>query len=64
MAAEDVRQRQLALMVSQRQLTQAKADHALLIAGAWKPDKDIARARSSRRALRSSKRKPRSSAPW
>jgi HlyD family secretion protein len=44
MAAEDVLQRRLALEVAQRQLLQARADHALLKAGAWEPDKVIARA--------------------
>jgi len=44
MADEDVRQRQLALEVARQQLSQAKADNALLKAGAWEPDKAIARA--------------------
>jgi multidrug resistance efflux pump len=44
MADEDVRQRQLALDVARQQLSQAKADDALLKAGAWAPDKAIARA--------------------
>jgi multidrug resistance efflux pump len=44
MAVEDVNQRVLALAVAQRQLAQARADDALLKAGAWKFDKDIARA--------------------
>jgi multidrug resistance efflux pump len=44
MAEEDVRQRQLSLEVARQQLTQARADLALLKAGAWKPDMDIARA--------------------
>src|SRR5262249_23350846 len=42
MADEDVSQRELALEVARQQQAQAKADHALLQAGAWKPDKDIA----------------------
>jgi multidrug resistance efflux pump len=42
MAGEDINQRQLALEIARQQLAQAKADHALLKAGAWKPDKDIA----------------------
>jgi multidrug resistance efflux pump len=42
MAVEDVRQRQLALEVTRQQLLQAKADLALLKAGAWAPDKTIA----------------------
>jgi multidrug resistance efflux pump len=42
MADEDVTQRQLGLETARQQLAQAKADHALLNAGAWKPDKDIA----------------------
>jgi HlyD family secretion protein len=44
MAAEEVIQRQLTLDVARQQLTQVKAEHALLKAGAWKPDIDIARA--------------------
>jgi multidrug resistance efflux pump len=44
MADEDIRQRQLALEVARQQLTQAKADDSLLKAGAWGPDKAIARA--------------------
>lgn len=44
MAAEDVQQRQLALEVARRQLIQARADHDLLKAGAWEPDRAIARA--------------------
>src|SRR5262249_44223758 len=43
-AEEDFRQRQLALQTARRQLSQAKADHQLLKAGAWGPDKAIARA--------------------
>lgn len=42
MADEDVIQRQLALEVGRQQLTQAKADHELLRAGAWKADKEVA----------------------
>jgi multidrug resistance efflux pump len=42
MAEEDSNQRQLALEVARQQLAQARADHELLKAGAWKPDKDIA----------------------
>lgn len=42
MADEDVNQRQLALEVARQQLAQAKADHELLKAGAWEPDKKIA----------------------
>src|SRR6516162_2381819 len=44
MAEEDLSQRQLSLAVAQRQLSQAKAQDALLKAGAWRFDKDIARA--------------------
>jgi HlyD family secretion protein len=44
MPAEDTQQRQLALEVARQQLTQAEAEYALLKAGAWKPDLDIARA--------------------
>jgi multidrug resistance efflux pump len=43
-AEEEAKQRQLALEVARQQLAQARADHALLKAGAWKPDKEIARA--------------------
>jgi multidrug resistance efflux pump len=42
MADEDANQRVLALETARQQLGQANADHALLKAGAWKPDKDIA----------------------
>lgn len=42
MAAEDIAQRHLAQEVAKQQLSQATADHDLLKAGAWKPDKDIA----------------------
>jgi HlyD family secretion protein len=42
MSEEDVSQRQLGLNVAQQELAQAKMDLALLKAGAWKPDKDIA----------------------
>ena len=41
---EDYRQRQLALEEGRQQLARAEAEHALLRAGAWKPDKAIARA--------------------
>jgi len=41
-ADEDGIQKQLALETARQQLGQARADHALLNAGAWKPDKDIA----------------------
>jgi multidrug resistance efflux pump len=44
MPREDVIQRRLSLEVARRQLAQAKADHALLVAGAWKADLDVARA--------------------
>jgi multidrug resistance efflux pump len=44
MASEDVRQRQLNLEMARRQLVQAKANNQLLKAGAWYPDKEIARA--------------------
>jgi multidrug resistance efflux pump len=44
MAAEDVRQRDLTLQVARRQLAQAKMEHELLKAGAWQPDKAIAKA--------------------
>lgn len=44
MAAEDIRQRQLSLMVASRQLLQAKTEYDLLKAGAWAPDKNIAKA--------------------
>jgi multidrug resistance efflux pump len=44
MAIEDVNQRTLALAVARQQLAQAKAEDALLKAGAWKFDKDIASA--------------------
>ncbi len=44
MAAEDVRQRALSLSMARQQLTQTQADLALLEAGAWKPDKEIAAA--------------------
>jgi len=44
MAQEDIRQRQLTLAMTRQQLLQAKADYALLEAGAWEPDKAIARA--------------------
>jgi multidrug resistance efflux pump len=43
MAEEDFRQRKLSLLVARRQLLQAKKEHELLKAGAWKPDLDIAR---------------------
>jgi multidrug efflux pump subunit AcrA (membrane-fusion protein) len=43
-ADEDANQRALTLAVAQRQLTQARAEDALLKAGAWKFDKDIASA--------------------
>jgi multidrug resistance efflux pump len=41
---EEARQRLLALGVAREQLAQAQAEYALLKAGAWKPDLDIARA--------------------
>jgi multidrug resistance efflux pump len=41
---EDYRYRQLALEEARQQLARAEAEHALLQAGAWKPDKVIARA--------------------
>lgn len=44
MSQEEIRQRQLALQAARRQLVQAKADYELLKAGAWGPDKAIARA--------------------
>jgi multidrug resistance efflux pump len=44
MPEEDISQRGLALEVARQQLTQAKAEYDLLNAGAWAPDKDIARA--------------------
>jgi multidrug resistance efflux pump len=44
MAEEDVNQRSLATQVARRQLIQARAEHALLMAGAWGADKEIARA--------------------
>jgi multidrug resistance efflux pump len=44
MAEEDVSQRALASAVAAQQLAQAKAENALLKAGAWQFDKDIARA--------------------
>jgi multidrug resistance efflux pump len=44
MTEEDISQRDLGLAVARRQLTQAKAEDALLKAGAWHYDKDIAQA--------------------
>jgi multidrug resistance efflux pump len=44
LADEDVNQRLLTLGVAQKQLAQAKAEDALLKAGAWQFDKDIAAA--------------------
>jgi multidrug resistance efflux pump len=44
MAEEDVRQRTLTTAVVRQQLAQAKANLALLKAGAWSPDKVIAQA--------------------
>jgi len=41
---EDNTQRQMALEVARYQMEQAKADYALLDAGAWKADKDVSRA--------------------
>jgi HlyD family secretion protein len=41
---EEYRQKKLSLAVAEHQLAQAKAEYQLLKAGAWKPDKDIARA--------------------
>jgi HlyD family secretion protein len=42
-AEEDFRQRKLAMLVAEQSLSQAQADYALLKAGAWAPDKAIAR---------------------
>jgi multidrug resistance efflux pump len=44
MAAEDANQRALTLSIARQQLAQASAEDALLKAGAWKYDKDIASA--------------------
>jgi multidrug resistance efflux pump len=44
MAVEDVQQRKLSLEQARRQLLQAKTENDLLKAGAWQPDKEIARA--------------------
>jgi multidrug resistance efflux pump len=44
MAQEDVNQRTLAGAVARQQLAQARAEDSLLKAGAWRFDKDIARA--------------------
>jgi HlyD family secretion protein len=44
MPIEEMTQRELALEVARQQLSQAEAEYALLKAGAWKPDLDIARA--------------------
>jgi multidrug resistance efflux pump len=44
MAEEEFRQKQLSWLVGRRQLLQAQMEHALLQAGAWKYDKEIARA--------------------
>jgi multidrug resistance efflux pump len=44
MADEDVNQRLLTLEIARQQLSQAESDLALLKAGAWNPDKEIARA--------------------
>ncbi len=44
MAEEEVNQRSLARAVAQQQLVQARAEDSLLKAGAWRFDKDIARA--------------------
>jgi multidrug resistance efflux pump len=44
MSPEDINQRALTLAASRQQLAQASAEDALLKAGAWKFDKDIARA--------------------
>jgi multidrug resistance efflux pump len=41
---EEFRQKQCALEEAKQQLARAEAEHALLKAGAWKPDKAIARA--------------------
>jgi HlyD family secretion protein len=43
-AQEEYTQRQLAYEVAAQQLEQAKAEHALLEAGAWTHDKEVARA--------------------
>ncbi len=44
LSEEDYRQRKFATAVAKQQLAQAQAEYALLKAGAWKPDIDIARA--------------------
>jgi multidrug resistance efflux pump len=44
MSAEETTQRLLSLDVARQQLLQSQAEYALLKAGAWKPDLDIARA--------------------
>jgi multidrug resistance efflux pump len=44
MAEEDVNQRSLASAVARQQVLQARAEDNLVKAGAWRPDKDIARA--------------------
>jgi len=44
MAVEDIQQRRLTLEQARRQMLQAKAENELLKAGAWQPDKEIARA--------------------
>ncbi len=41
---EQYRQHRLSLRMAQKQLAQAKADLALIKAGSWEPDKEIARA--------------------
>jgi multidrug resistance efflux pump len=41
---EEFRQKELTLLSAQRQLLQAQAEYSLLKAGAWEPDKVIARA--------------------
>jgi multidrug efflux pump subunit AcrA (membrane-fusion protein) len=43
-SGEDYRQKTLSVAMARRQLAQAKAQHALLLAGAWQRDKAIARA--------------------
>jgi multidrug resistance efflux pump len=44
LSVEEVTQRLLSLDVGRQQLLQARAEHALLKAGAWKPDLEIAKA--------------------
>jgi multidrug resistance efflux pump len=49
---EDYRQRELAVEEGRQQLARAEAEHALLRAGAWQPDKVIARAAVARAEAR------------